>query len=104
MEEIIKKLIKFRDERDWKQFHSLSELARAIMIEAGELNDLVLFGRTPDEKKLKDELADILIYSLTLCHDLEFNYKQIILDKLAENAEKYPISKCKGKQTKYHEL
>ena len=109
MEEVIKALIKFRDERDWEQFHDSKNLAVAISIEAAELNELFLWkdlkqSEEVDKEKIKEELADILAFSFLLANRHGFDVKQIVLDKIKKNGEKYPVDKAKGSAKKYNEL
>lgn len=106
MEEVLKALLKFRDERDWKQFHNPKDLALAINIEAGELLELYLWKDADDAKKerVKEELADIFSFSLLLADKYDFDVKEIIMDKIKSNAEKYPVEKAKGTAKKYNEL
>ena len=106
IEEITQALIKFRDERDWKQFHNPKDLSLAISIEAGELLELFLWKNAEEAKveKVKEELADIFAYALLLAEKYQFDVKQIILDKIAKNAEKYTVDKAKGTAKKYNEL
>ena len=105
-EEIIKELIKFRNERDWEQFHNPKDLALAINIEAGELLELFLWKNAEDanKEKVKEELADIFSFAFLLADKYGFDVKQIILDKIKVNSEKYPINKAKGTAKKYDEL
>ncbi len=104
--EITEALLKFRNERDWEQFHNSKDLALAISIEAGELNELFLWKDAKDVnvEKLKTELADVLAYSLLLAKKHNFDVKQIVLDKIKANGEKYPVDKAKGNAKKYNEL
>jgi NTP pyrophosphatase (non-canonical NTP hydrolase) len=106
MDTIIQEIVKFRDERDWEQFHNSKDLAIALSLEASELLELFLWkeneGFNPD--KLKDELADVLMYALLIADKHNFNINQIILDKIKKNADKYPVDKSKGNSTKYNEL
>jgi NTP pyrophosphatase (non-canonical NTP hydrolase) len=104
--DIINSLKKFRDERDWKQFHNAKDLALAISIEAAELNELFLWKKAEDAPvdKIKEELADILNFSFLLADKYQFDIKEIILDKLEKNSLKYPIDKFKGSAKKYSEL
>jgi NTP pyrophosphatase (non-canonical NTP hydrolase) len=109
IQEIINELIKFRDERDWEQFHDSKNLATAIGIEAAELNELFLWktvqeSEEVDKAKIKEELADILSYCLMLAHRHNLDVKQIVLDKIKLNAVKYPVDKAKGTAKKYNEL
>jgi NTP pyrophosphatase (non-canonical NTP hydrolase) len=105
MTELIKKIIEFRDKRDWKQFHTGENLAKSILIEAAEL--LELYQWNNQEKsidRVKDELADILIYVLLLADKYNLDIEKIILEKLNENESKYPINKAKGNSKKYNEF
>jgi NTP pyrophosphatase (non-canonical NTP hydrolase) len=109
LDEVIKKLTKFRDERDWEQFHNSKDLALAISIEAAELNELFLWktaeeSEKVDLKRLKEELADILSYAFLLAEKHGLNPFVIIAEKIKINAEKYPVEKAKGTATKYTEL
>ncbi|MBL0883093.1 MAG: nucleotide pyrophosphohydrolase [Chitinophagaceae bacterium] len=106
MKEIIDALIKFRNERDWEQFHNPKDLALAINVEAGELLELFLW-KNPSEanpNKVKEELADVFAFAFLLADKYKFDVKEIILDKIKNNAEKYPIDKAKGNAKKYDEL
>lgn len=104
--EIIDALIKFRNERDWEQFHNPKDLALAISIEAGELLELFLWKKPEDadKEKVKQELADILAFSYLLAEKYGFDVKEIVLEKIKLNAEKYPVDKAKGTARKYDEL
>lgn len=106
IEEIIKKLIKFRDERDWQQFHNSKDLALAISIESSELLELFLWkgNEEVNKDKLKDELADILSYCLLLAEKHQLNIPEIIQEKIDKNNLKYPADKAKGNAKKYTEL
>jgi len=105
-EEIIQALLKFRNERDWEQFHNPKDLALAINIEAGELLELFLWKNAEDanKEKVKEELADIFSFAFLLADKYGFDVRQIILDKIKVNSEKYPVSKAKGTAKKYDEL
>ena len=106
IEKITSEIIKFRDERDWEQFHNGKDLALALSIEAAELNQLFLWKRAEevDVEKVKDKLADVLNYSFLLAHKYGFDVEKIVLDKIEKNASKYPIEKSKGNAKKYNEL
>lgn len=106
IEEIIDVLVKFRNERDWEQFHNPKDLALAINIEAGELLELFLWKNAEDanKEKVKEELADVLAFSFLLANKYGFDVKQIVLDKIKKNGEKYPVDKAKGTAKKYDEL
>jgi len=103
---LIQEIVKFRDERDWEQFHNSKDLALALSIESSELLELFLWKSNEDFKldKLKEELADVLMYAFLLAHKNDLDIEEIILDKIKKNAEKYPIDKSKGNSTKYNEL
>jgi NTP pyrophosphatase (non-canonical NTP hydrolase) len=105
-EEIIQALLKFRNERDWEQFHNPKDLALAINVEAGELLELFLWKSASEAniEKIKEELADVFAYSLLLADKLDINVEEIVLKKIKINAEKYPIEKAKGSAKKYNEL
>lgn len=109
IKKIIEEIVKFRDERDWKQFHDSKNLSTAISIEAAELNELFLWktveeSEQVDKARIKEELADILIFSLLLAHKHNFNIKEIILKKISKNSKKYPVDKAKGTANKYTDL
>ena len=106
IDNIVSEIIKFRDERDWNQFHNGKDLALALSIEAAELNQLFLWKKAEDVniERVKEELADVLNYAFLLAHRYDFNIEEIILDKIAKNAEKYPVAKSKGNAKKYNEL
>jgi NTP pyrophosphatase (non-canonical NTP hydrolase) len=114
LNELKKKVIAFRDERDWKKFHNPKDLALSINIEAGELGELFQW-RTNEEiaeglknpkklQELKHELADIVIYCLDLAEETGIDLEQAILEKLEHNKKKYPVEKAKGSAKKYTEL
>ena len=106
IKEIIEELIKFRNERDWEQFHNPKDLALAINVEAGELLELFLWKNASDAnvEKVKEELADIFSFAFLLAEKYNFDIKQIVLDKIKMNDVKYPIDKAKGTAKKYNEL
>ena len=106
IEEVIDVLVKFRNERDWEQFHNPKDLALAINIEAGELLELFLWKNAEEanKEKVKEELADVLAFSFLLAKKYGFDVKKIVLDKIKQNGEKYPVDKAKGTAKKYHEL
>lgn len=102
-------LVTFRNERDWAQFHDTKNLATAISIEAAELNELFLWktikeSEEVNQEKLKEELADIFAFAFLLADKHKLDVKQIVLDKIKLNGEKYPIEKSKGTAKKYNEL
>lgn len=100
------KLLEFRNDRDWEQFHNPKDLALAISIEASELNELFLWknAEEADVEKVKEELADIFAYALLLAEKYKLDVDEIVLNKIQKNAEKYPVNKAKGTAKKYDEL
>ena len=107
--ELIEALVQFRDERDWSQFHDSKNLATAISIEAAELNEVFLWkdvkaSEEVDNEKITEELADVFAYALLLAEKHNLDVKQIVLDKIERNAQKYPVEKAKGSAKKYNEL
>ena len=101
MEEALDRLRQFRDERDWKQFHNPKDLALALsMLE-------VFLWKKPeaaDTDKVREELADVLAYALLIADAYDFDVQEIVLNKIALNEEKYPVSRAKGRADKYDEL
>ena len=106
LEQAIDKLIEFRDARDWEQFHNSKDLSLAISIEASELLELFLWKGNEDfdRDKMKEELADILCFSLLLAKKNNLDIVEIINEKINKNALKYPVEKAKGTSKKYNEL
>lgn len=106
IKKITEELIKFRNERDWEQFHNPKDLALAISIEAGELLEEFLWKKSEEANRenIKEELADVLTYAFLLAEKYGFDVKQIVFDKMKKNGDKYPIEKAKGKALKYNKL
>lgn len=104
--EITNEIIKFRDARDWEQFHNPKDLALAISVEAGELLELFLWkdAEKANIEKVKEELSDIFNFAFLIAHKYGFDVKEIILEKIKKNNEKYPVDKAKGSAKKYNEL
>lgn len=100
------KIRQFRDDRDWAQFHNAKDLALALSIEAAELLELFLWkdAASADPKKLREELADILMYALLLADHEGLDITEIIEEKIRQNNEKYPVEKARGSSKKYNEL
>ena len=108
-DKIIAELIRFRDERDWAQFHDSKNLALALSIEASELNELFLWKKNDDandvnEERLKEELADVLSYAFLLAHKHNIDIFEAISHKIKLNAKKYPVEKARGTSKKYTQL
>jgi dCTP diphosphatase len=110
--DVQRRLEEFRDERDWGQFHTLSNLAAAISVEAGELLELFLWSPPATEakivedkrKEIEDELADVVIHCLNFAAAAGIDLLEAVDRKIAENAEKYPVASSKGRAAKYTEL
>jgi len=112
IENVLKKIRRFRDERDWMQFHNPKDMATAISIEAAELLEIFLW-KTPAEveqaardkrEHIEEELADISAFLFELADNLDIDLVKAIESKLEKNAQKYPVDKAKGKHTKYTDL
>ena len=107
--ETIKMVTDFRDEREWSQFHNPKDLALSITLEAAELleifqwsgNDLVCADKLD---KVKEELADVLCYSILMADRCGLDLDEIIRDKMTRNGEKYPVDTARGHKEKYTEL
>lgn len=104
MKEIIKKIIEFRDERNWAQFHSIKNLLIGLNIEVGELQELYLWDKKPSIGDVRNEVADIFIFLAFLCQKLDIDLERAVLEKLEIHSEHYPIEKSKNKTTKYTNL
>ena len=99
----------FRDERNWKQFHNPKDLAISLSLEAAELLEVFQWSGTDvsaDGKidKIKEELADVVLYSLLMADALDLDVAEIARAKLESNRQKYPVDKAYGNATKYTEL
>lgn len=108
-EETIKQILKFRDDRDWKQFHNPKDLAISISLEAAELLEVFQWSGTDvsnegKQEKIKEELADVLKYCVLMADACGLDIDEIVQEKIKVNNEKYPVSKAKGKKEKYNKL
>lgn len=108
-EETVKKLLKFRDERDWRQFHTPKDLAISLSLEAAELLEVFQWSGSATElpeklDKIREELADVLSYCLLMADACGLDPDEILSAKIDRNAEKYPVEKAKGRSEKYTEL
>ena len=99
-------IVKFTEERDWDQFHNGKDLALALSIEAAELNEAFLWKDAKDVnvEKVKEELADIFNYAILIADKYNLDIKQIVMEKLKRNGEKYHVEKAYGSAKKYDEL
>lgn len=112
--ELKERLLKFREDRDWAQYHNPKDLAEAIVIEAGELLELFLWKK-PEvinteikdghiKKKMEKELADIVIFCLNFANATGIDVAKAVIEKIGENDRKYPVKKAKGTAEKYDKL
>lgn len=106
MKELMREIRQFTEDRDWDQFHNGKDLALALSIEASELNEAFLWKDAKDVKieKVKEELADVFNYAFLIADKYGLDVREIVMNKLAKNAAKYPVEKAKGKSDKYTEL
>ena len=104
-QETIERIRKFTEDRDWDQFHSPANLAKSIVIEAAELLECFQWSdKEYDLQHVKEELADVLVYSQNLLDKLGLDANEIINMKMNQNEAKYPVEKAKGKADKYDKL
>ena len=105
MDDIIKALTKFRDERNWKQFHTAENLAKSVVLESAELLENYQWGNgNEDIDNVKDEIADIVSYCLLICEHYGFDLHTVLKNKIKKNKEKYPVDKAYGNSDKYNKL
>lgn len=105
MDDVIKKLKKFRDDRNWSQFHTPDNIAKSIVLESAELLENFQWGNQhADENNIKDEIADIVGYCLLLCDEYGFDLNTILHEKIDKNEKKYPVKKAYGNAKKYTDL
>ena len=108
-EETVKRLLKFRDDRDWRQFHTPKDLAISLNLEAAELLEVFQWSgadmqRAEKQDKIKEELADVLSYCLLMADACGLDPDAILNAKITRNEEKYPVEKARGRSEKYTEL
>ena len=104
-QETIDRIRKFTEDRDWDQFHSPANLAKSLVIEAAELLECFQWSDTDyDLQHVREELADVLVYSQNLLDKLGLDADEIVNRKMAQNEAKYPVNKAKGNAAKYTEL
>lgn len=94
----------FVAEREWDQFHAPENLAKSIVIEAGELLECYQWNAEGDESRVRDELADVLTYALLLADKIGADPNELVLDKLELTRKKYPIEQSRGRSVKYDQL
>ena len=104
-QETIDRIRKFRDDRDWSQFHTPENLAKSIVIEASELLECFQWNADDyDIQHVKEELADVIVYAQDLLDTLGLDADEIINMKMDQNEKKYPVEKAKGSAAKYDKL
>lgn len=107
-----KRVIAFRDARDWEQFHNPKDLAVSLLLEAAEFLEHFQWKSSDEIKQhlkakgddVSDELADVLYWVLLIAHDMGIDLPKAFANKMAQNEKKYPVQKAKGKHTKYTDL
>lgn len=109
MKELQRKIVEFRDERNWKQFHNPKDLAISLSLEASEVLENFQWKSNEEaiEKNLqniKEEIADVMIYAILLSNELDIDIEKAIVEKLEKNRKKYPVEKAYGSNKKYTEL
>jgi NTP pyrophosphatase (non-canonical NTP hydrolase) len=100
LEKITEEIIKFRNERDWKKFHTLENLSKSIVLEASELLEHFQWGDKYNNDELSDELADILIYSILFANAMNVDIIDIMGKKLKKNEKRFPIDRVYGNSGK----
>ena len=112
IDEITKRIVTFRNARDWKQFHNPKDLALSLVLEAAEVMEHFQWKNKEEMEKyvvdakgeIGDELADVLYWVLLMSHDLNIDVLGALDEKMKKNEAKYPVEKAKGKHTKYNKL
>jgi NTP pyrophosphatase (non-canonical NTP hydrolase) len=108
-EQLKQRIIKFRDDRDWKQFHNPKDLAISLSLEASELLENFQWSSSEEallrkSENIRDELADVLILSVLIADAIDVDIQTIVENKLKKNEAKYPVEKAFGRKEKYTEL
>jgi len=108
-QETINQVLKFRDDRNWRQFHNPKDLALSISLEAAELLEVFQWSGTDTvceskKDKIKEELADVLNYCILMADVCELDMDEIIQEKIKKNNEKYPVEKARNTAKKYNNL
>ena len=108
-EETVQAVLQFRDERDWKQFHTPKDLALSIVLEAAELLELFQWSGSDvrcagQDQRVREELADVLSYCILMADVCGMDLDEIMNEKVTKNEAKYPVEKARGRAEKYTEL
>lgn len=109
---LTKKVVSFRDERDWKKFHNPKDMSLSLVLEAGEVMEHFQWKNAKEmeeytknnKSEISDELADVLYWVLLISHDLKIDIEKSLDKKIEANQKKYPVEKAKGKHTKYNKF
>jgi NTP pyrophosphatase (non-canonical NTP hydrolase) len=112
IKKLTEQIKKFRDRRDWKQFHNPKDSAIALLSEATEVLDLFKWQNSKEievfvkekRREIGNELSDVLYWVLLMAYDLKIDLPKSFDEKMKENDKKYPVGKVKGKHTKYNKL
>jgi NTP pyrophosphatase (non-canonical NTP hydrolase) len=112
LDKLIAEITKFRDARNWKQFHNPKDMALSLVLEASEVlehfqwknQEEMLAHVKVERKEISKELADVLYWVLLMSNDFGIDIEKALKQKMTENKKKYPVSKAKGKHTKYNKL
>lgn len=109
MKKLMSKINQFRDDRDWRKFHNEKDLAISISLEASELLELFQWKNSEEVvesslEEIKEELADVFIYSFMMADNLNLDVEEIIKEKIDINSKKYPVELSKGNNKKYTDL
>ena len=110
--EMISRIVRFRDERNWRQFHNPKDMALSLMLESAELAEHFQWKNTEEiaahikecRQDIADELSDVLYWVLLMSHDLGIEIEPAFERKMQSNERKYPVEKCRDRHTKYSKL
>ena len=112
-DKLLKKILAFREARDWKQFHNPKDLAISLSLEASEVLEHFQWKSKEGalekyigthKKEIGEEIADVLYWVILLAHDLDIDVEKAFEKKMRKNEKKYPVKKSKGRDTKYNKL
>ena len=104
LEQLMKRIDKFNKDRDWDQFHTPTNLAKSISIEANELLECYQRNDQADISNVREELADVMNYCIQMCQVLNLDPIEIMNQKMDKTEKKYPVEKARGVSTKYDKL
>lgn len=112
IETLLSRIIAFREERDWKQFHNPKDMALSLVLESSEVMEHFQWKNKEEieayvvshKEHIGEELADVLSWVLLMSHDLDIDVFDALDKKISKNEKKYPVEKAKGRHTKYDQL